>query len=160
MRNLLIILTFLLIVFPTTSYAEFKWVKSRDMLSSTEYEDWYNSRVMGKSITFWRMIDYETLQSDDNGQYISSVFLQILDCTDLSLTIQFIEDYSDSMGMGDLVHINKLSKSEKKEIKKILEPGMSNYKDYYDTCSDTFMNGLGGTQDWWLELYEANSSKN
>ena len=160
MRNLLIILTIFLIIFPTISFAKFKWVKSYDTSGSTEYEDWYNSRVMGKSITFWRMIDYESLQSDDNGQYLSSVFLQILDCTDLSLTVHFAEDYSDSMGTGELVHINKLSKSEKIEAKKILEPGMSNYKDYYDTCSDTFTNGLGGTQDWWLELYDANSSKN
>jgi hypothetical protein len=159
MRKLLVILMLCLVMYSNISFADFKWVESYDFDDSIGYEDWYNSRVMGKSITFWRMRDYTTLQDDGRGQFMSTLVLQILDCSDLSLTRQFIENYSGEMGEGELIYIDKLSKDEREKVKEFLKTSTPNYLTYNNICENTFVNGLGGTQDWWLELYEVTNQR-
>ena len=159
MRKFLTTLMLCLLLYPSVSLAEFKWVESYDFDDSIGYEDWYNSRVMGKSITYWKMRDYFNPQDDERGQFLSTLVLQILDCSDLSVTIQFVENYSGPMGTAELVHIDKFSKAEREEVKEFFKPSTFNYATYSNICKDTFVNGLGGTQDWWLEIYEATTQR-
>ena len=90
---------------------------------------------------------------------MSTLVLQILDCSDLSLTRQFMENYSGEMGEGELIYIDKLPKDEREKVKEFLKTSTPNYLTYNNICENTFVNGLGGTQDWWLELYEATNQR-